>query len=194
MRRAGLMLPAWLGAAGGETPRNRVDFFDFASASRRPRGEGERETCRARAPADSPSAEPDGSDNVPNGEFTGYYLVLQDIRAPLLIGTSGTPTYSSNAQSYTATKPIHQQPTSPPCVQILSTIQIGHTWYSQLKFFNSIYTRTIFCVKLSINNHIVGLVHKNHIIRMRLMYHAACKVEFQPFKRSYSPLTFFNFS
>ena len=139
MRRAGLMLPAWLGAAGGETPRNWLDFFDFASASRRPRGEGERETCRARAPADSPSAEPDGSDNVPNGEFTGYYLVLQDIRAPLLIGTSGTPTYSSNAQSYTATKPIHQQPTSPPCVQILSTIQIGHTWYSQLKFFNSIY-------------------------------------------------------
>ena len=27
------------------------------------------------------------------------------------------------------------------------------------------YARTIFCVKLSINNHIVGLVHKNHIIR-----------------------------
>ena len=26
------------------------------------------------------------------------------------------------------------------------------------------------------------------------MYHAACKVEFQPFKRSYSQLTFFNFS
>ena len=43
------------------------------------------------------------------------------------------------------------------------------------------YARTIFCVKLSINNHIVGLVHKSHIIRTRLMYHAACKVEFQPF-------------
>ena len=25
------------------------------------------------------------------------------------------------------------------------------------------------------------------------MYHAACKVEFQPFKRLYSQLTFFNF-
>ena len=25
------------------------------------------------------------------------------------------------------------------------------------------------------------------------MYHAACKVEFQPFNRSYSQLTFFNF-
>ena len=25
------------------------------------------------------------------------------------------------------------------------------------------------------------------------MYHAACKVEFQPFTRSYSQLTFFNF-
>ena len=36
-------------------------------------------------------------------------------------------------------------------------------------------------VKLGINNHIVGLVHKNHIIRTHLMYHAACKVEFQPF-------------
>ena len=55
--------------------------------------------------------------------------------------------------------------------------------------FNS----TTFCVKLSINNHIVGLVHKNHIIRTRLMYPAACKVEFQPFKRLYSQLTFFNF-
>ena len=43
------------------------------------------------------------------------------------------------------------------------------------------------------SNHIVGLVHKNHIIRTCLMYHAACKVEFQPFKRSYSQLTFFNF-
>ena len=48
-------------------------------------------------------------------------------------------------------------------------------------------------VKLSINNHIVRLVHKKHIIRTCLMYHAACKVEFQPFKRSYSQLTFFNF-
>ena len=50
----------------------------------------------------------------------------------------------------------------------------------------------IFCVKLSIN-HIVRLVHKNHIIRTCLMYHATCKVEFQPFKRLYSQLTFFNF-
>ena len=52
---------------------------------------------------------------------------------------------------------------------------------------------TIFCVKLSINNHIVRLVHKNHILRTKrtcLMYHATCKVEFQPFKRSYSQLTF----
>ena len=40
----------------------------------------------------------------------------------------------------------------------------------------------IFCVKLSINNHIVGFVHKNHITRTCLMYDAACKVEFQPFK------------
>ena len=55
------------------------------------------------------------------------------------------------------------------------------------------YARTIFCVKLSINNHIVGLVHKNHILQTRLMYHAACKVEFQPLKRLYSQLTFFNF-
>ena len=45
------------------------------------------------------------------------------------------------------------------------------------------HARTIFCVKLSINNHIVGLVHKNHIIRTCLMNHAACKVAFQPFKQ-----------
>ena len=37
--------------------------------------------------------------------------------------------------------------------------------------------------KLRINSHIVGLVHKNHSIRTCLMYHAACKVEFQPFKQ-----------
>ena len=51
----------------------------------------------------------------------------------------------------------------------------------QLTFFNII------------NNHIVGLVHKNHSKRTRLMYHAACTVEFQPFKRLYSQLTFFTF-
>ena len=39
------------------------------------------------------------------------------------------------------------------------------------------------CVKLRVNNHIVGLVHKNHIIRTCLRYHAACKVDFQPFKQ-----------
>ena len=55
------------------------------------------------------------------------------------------------------------------------------------------HARTIFCLKLSINNHIVGLVHKKHIIRTRLMYHADCKVELEPFKRLYSQLTFFNF-
>ena len=49
----------------------------------------------------------------------------------------------------------------------------------------------VFCVKLSINNHIVRLVHKNHIIRTCLMYHAACKVKFQPFTWLYSQLTFF---
>ena len=54
------------------------------------------------------------------------------------------------------------------------------------------HARAIFCVKLSINN-IVRVVHKNHIIRTCLMYHAACKVEFQPFKRSNSQLMFFNF-
>ena len=36
-------------------------------------------------------------------------------------------------------------------------------------------------------------IRKKHIIRTCLMYHAACKVEYQPFKRSYSPLTCFNF-
>ena len=50
------------------------------------------------------------------------------------------------------------------------------------------HARTILCS----NNRIVGVVHKKHIIRTCLMYHAACKVEFQPFKRSYSQLTFFN--
>ena len=57
-------------------------------------------------------------------------------------------------------------------------------------------------VKMRVN-HIVGLVHKTPYYKWRyrirtpkrtcLMYHAACKVEFQPFNRSYSQLTFFNF-
>ena len=44
-----------------------------------------------------------------------------------------------------------------------------------------------------INIDIVGVVNKNHTIRTCLMYHAACKVEFQPFTRSYSQLTFSTF-
>ena len=49
------------------------------------------------------------------------------------------------------------------------------------------------CTWYSLNNYdIVRLAHKNHIIRTCLIYHAACKVEFQPFKRPYSQLTFFN--
>ena len=40
------------------------------------------------------------------------------------------------------------------------------------------HARTIFCVKLSINNHIVSLIHKSHIMRTCLMHHAAYKVEY----------------
>ena len=39
----------------------------------------------------------------------------------------------------------------------------------------------------------VNRLFHNHIIRTCPMYHAACKVEFEPFTRSYSQLTFFNF-
>ena len=66
-------------------------------------------------------------------------------------------------------------------------------WPCQYPGESPTYILPIICVKLSINNHIVGLVNKNHIIRTRLMYHAAGKVEFQPFKRLYSQLTFFSF-
>ena len=38
----------------------------------------------------------------------------------------------------------------------ISFIRTKHTWYLVE------HARTIFCVKLSINNHIVGLVHKKH--------------------------------
>ena len=37
-------------------------------------------------------------------------------------------------------------------------------------------------------------IYKKHIIRTCLMYHAACKADFQPFKRSYSQLMFSTFS
>ena len=42
------------------------------------------------------------------------------------------------------------------------------------------------------SEYLVLFIHKNHIIRTCLMYHASCKVEFQPFQRSYSQLMFFN--
>ena len=59
------------------------------------------------------------------------------------------------------------------------------TWY-QVHFY--------FCMAFSMlyyNPYIQNIQIKNHIIRTRLMYHAACKLEFQPFKRLYSQLTFF---
>ena len=37
-------------------------------------------------------------------------------------------------------------------------------------------THVLLC-RTGISNHTVGLVHKNHMIRTCLMYHAACKVE-----------------
>ena len=43
-------------------------------------------------------------------------------------------------------------------------------------------------------HHIINEKRNKHVQRTCLMYHAACKVEFQPFNRSYSKLTFFNFS
>ena len=44
------------------------------------------------------------------------------------------------------------------------------------------------------NNHVVSLIHKHHIVKKICMCHAACKVDFQPFNRSYSQLRFFSFS
>ena len=75
----------------------------------------------------------------------------------------------------------------------LGSIQGSHRPIPFIRIKHGTRANDIFCVKLSINNNIVGLVHENHIIRTCLMYHAACKVEFQSFKRSYSQLTFFNF-
>ena len=72
------------------------------------------------------------------------------------------------------------------------SIQGSHRPISFIRIKHRTRADDILC-KTEYNNHIVGLVHKNHTIRMRLMYHAACNVEFQPFKRLYSQLTFFNF-
>ena len=73
-------------------------------------------------------------------------------------------------------------------IQIQPPIGRTHSWRFSISFIRIKHRPRAndFFVKLSINNHIVGLVHKKHIIRTCLMYHAACKVEFQPFKRSYS--------
>ena len=71
--------------------------------------------------------------------------------------------------------------------QPISFIRIKHRTRA-----NDILCKTEYQVP-GINNHIVGSVYENYIIRTCLMCHAACKVEFQPLKRSYSQLTFFNF-
>ena len=78
----------------------------------------------------------------------------------------------------------------------------GYTFVRRVEFHTKIHTGTmskqisskaqLLWLYLYFTNE-VGLVHKKHIIRTRLMYHAACKVELQPFKRLYSQLTFFNF-
>ena len=44
--------------------------------------------------------------------------------------------------------------------------------------------------KLYSNNHIVGFLHKHYRLDDIEMYQAACKVEFQPWNRSSSQLTF----
>ena len=73
------------------------------------------------------------------------------------------------------------------------SIQGSHRPISFIRIKHRTRADDILCkTEYSLNNHIVGLVHKKHIIRTRLMYHAACKDEFQPFKRLYSQLTFFN--
>ena len=88
-----------------------------------------------------------------------------------------THTFQTLPDSYKQNRPVDP-----------GSIQGSHR---PISFTRIKHTRTIFCVKLSMNNQIVGLVHKNRNIRTCTMYHAACKVELQPFKRSYSQLTFF---
>ena len=71
-------------------------------------------------------------------------------------------------------------------IQIQPPIGRTHSWRFSISFIRIKHRPRAndFFVKLSINNHIVGLVHKKHIIRTCLMYHAACKVKFQPFKQA----------
>ena len=73
--------------------------------------------------------------------------------------------------------------------------------HSFVKFYLILFSAKI-GMKLGINHHIVGLVHKIHIINDLYVearpanvseYHAARKVEFQPFNRSYSQLMFLSF-
>ena len=68
------------------------------------------------------------------------------------------------------------------------SIQGSHRPVSIIRRKRRTRVNVFFLCETEYNNHIVGLVHKNHINRTCLMYHAACKVEFQPLKRSYSQL------
>ena len=61
------------------------------------------------------------------------------------------------------------------------SIQGSHRPISFIRIKHRTRADDILCkTEYSLNNHIVGLVHKKHIIRTRLMYHAACKVEVEP--------------
>ena len=62
---------------------------------------------------------------------------------------------------------------------------ISGTWYHfQFRRFSS---------QTPYYQYTINEIQNKHVQRTCLMYHAACKVEFQPFNRSYSQLTFFIF-
>ena len=71
--------------------------------------------------------------------------------------------------------------------------------YSQLTIFNFLQNRSDDPGSIQGSHRSISFIRIKHRTRANdnlckcLMYHAACKVEFQPFTRSYSQLTFFNF-
>ena len=120
-----------------------------------------------------------------------YFVVQRSVRLIAIILYQGYNTLKQGLfhikavtallrESHTLNKAVTAVFTSKAAARYKAVIVLRHT---------TALLRDPYCI----NNHIVGVVHKNHIMRMRLMYHAAYKVEFQPFKRLYSQLTFFNF-
>ena len=109
---------------------------------------------------------------------TTVVLILWCPRCNQYLPSSGMPSFR---------KHLHMICTSKCLVYIYDRYTLFRPKPSSDFYFLYIYDRPISFVRIK------HRTRANDNLCKCLMYHAACKVEFQPFTRSYSQLTFFNF-